>query len=204
MEEPFEANGVYGVLHRPNRENGHGLALTHGAGSNSEAPLLVGLARAFEQTGYVVPFRRQRHKGPPFPGAAERDQQGVALAAEAVRGMVRGRVFLGGHSYGGRQSAMLGAAHADAAAALLLLSYPLHPPRKPEQKRTSFFPDLRMPALFVHGTKDPFGSPEELRRAIAQIPARTDLMAVEGAGHDLAPAAGLAVDLIARLEALAR
>ena len=209
MEEPFEANGVYGVLHRPNRENGHGLALTHGAGSNSEAPLLVGLARAFEQTGYVVlrydlPFRRQRRKGPPFPGAAERDQQGVALAAEAVRAMVRGRVFLGGHSYGGRQSAMLAAAHADAAAALLLLSYPLHPPRKPEQKRTSFFPDLRMPALFVHGTKDPFGSPEELRRAIAQIPARTDLMAVEGAGHDLGPAAGLAVDLIARLEALAR
>jgi uncharacterized protein len=209
MEEPFEANGVYGVLHRPNRENGHGLALTHGAGSNSEAPLLVGLARAFEQTGYVVlrydlPFRRQRRKGPPFPGAAERDRQGVALAAEAVRGMVRGRVFLGGHSYGGRQSAMLAAAHADAAAALLLLSYPLHPPRKPEQNRTSFFPDLRMPALFVHGTKDPFGSPEELRRAIAEIPARTDLMAVEGAGHDLAPAAGLAVDLIARLEALAR
>ena len=85
MEEPFEANGVYGVLHRPNRENGHGLALTHGAGSNSEAPLLVGLARAFEQTGYVVlrydlPFRRQRRKGPPFPGAAARDQQGVALA----------------------------------------------------------------------------------------------------------------------------
>ena len=99
---------------------------------------------------------------------------------------------------------MLAAAHADAAAALLLLSYPLHPPRKPEQKRTSFFPDLRMPALFVHGTKDPFGSSEELRRAIAEIPARTDLMAVEGAGHDLGPAAGLAVDLIARLEALAR
>ena len=207
MEEPFAAKGVRGILHRPDRANGHALALTHGAGSNCKAPLLVRLAHAFEEAGYMVlrydlPFRQQRAKGPPFPANAERDREGIASAAETLRGIARGRVFLGGHSYGGRQSAMLAAERPETAGALLLLSYPLHPPKKPGQPRTSFFPELRMPALFVHGTNDPFGSLEELRAAIRLIPARTDLLAVEGAGHDLARAVDLSVDLIARLEAL--
>ncbi len=207
MEEPFEANGVRGILHRPERGNSHALALTHGAGSNCKAPLLVRLGRAFEDAGYLVlrydlPFRRQRPKGPPFPGNAEGDREGVAAAADALRALAHGRIFLGGHSYGGRQSAMLAAARPDAASALLLLSYPLHPPAKPDQPRTSFFPQLRLPALFVHGTQDPFGSLEELRAAIGLIPARTDLLAVEGAGHDLARAADLSVEMIERLEAL--
>ena len=208
MEEPLEAKGVRGMLHRPDRGNGHALALTHGAGSNCKAPLLVRLAHAFEEAGFLVlrydlPFRQQRPKGPPFPGNAERDREGIASASEALHGMARGHLFLGGHSYGGRQSAMVAASHPGSATALLLLSYPLHPPNRPEQARTSFFPELRLPALFVHGTKDPFGSLEELRAAMALIPARTDLMAVEGAGHDLGRAAGLAAEMIARLEALA-
>ena len=207
MEEPFEAKGVRGTLHRPDRGNGHALALTHGAGSNSKAPLLVRLARAFEEAGYLVlrydlPFRQQRPKGPPFPAAAERDREGIERAAEALRALAHGRICLGGHSYGGRQSAMLAAARPNAGAGLLLLSYPLHPPNKPEQRRTSFFPELRLPALFVHGANDPFGSLEELRAALDLIPARTDLLAVEGAGHDLARAADLAVEVIERLEAL--
>jgi len=73
----------------------------------------------------------------------------------------------------------------DLAAGLLLLSYPLHPPRKPEQLRTQHFPDLQTPGLFVQGTRDPFGTMEELRAALQLIPARTKLVAVEGAGHDL-------------------
>lgn len=207
MEEPFEAKGVRGFLHRPDRVNGHALALTHGAGSNCRAPLLVRLAAGFEEAGFVVvrydlPFRQQRKSGPPFPANAERDREGIAAAAEALRAMVRGRVFLGGHSYGGRQSAMLAAERPEVASALLLLSYPLHPPKKPDQPRTSYFPKLGIPALFVHGTNDPFGSIEELRAALDLIRARTDLLAIEGAGHDLARAADLTVDLIARLEAL--
>lgn len=207
MEEPFEANGIRGFLHRPDRGNGDALALTHGAGSNCKAPLLVRFAHAFESAGYLVlrydmPFRQQRPKGPPFPAGAERDREGIARAAETLRSMTHSRVFLGGHSYGGRQSAMLAAAQPQIADALLLLSYPLHPPQKPDRPRTSFFPDLRTPALFVHGANDPFGSLEELREAMGLIPARTDLLAVEGAGHDLARAAGLAVDVIERLQTL--
>ncbi len=68
---------------------------------------------------------------------------------------------------------------------LLLLSYPLHPPRKPEQLRVQHLPKLQTPALFVHGTRDPFGSPEEMESALSMIPAKTQLLKIEGAGHDL-------------------
>jgi hypothetical protein len=61
----------------------------------------------------------------------------------------------------------------------------LHPPRKPEQQRTQHLPNLRTPTLFVHGTRDPFGSIAELERAIKMIPGSTKLLPVEGAGHDL-------------------
>jgi uncharacterized protein len=181
--------------------------LTHGAGSNMHAPLLVRMAEALEEAGYMVlrydlPFRRQRAKGPPFPAQAPLDREGIVKAVEALRCKAKGRVFAGGHSYGGRQSAMAAAERAGMAGALLLLSYPLHPPGKPEQKRTAFFGDLRIPALFVHGTADPFGSLEELREAMALIPAPTDLLPVEGAGHDLKRAADLSADILARLHAL--
>ncbi len=83
--------------------------------------------------------------------------------------------------------------------ALLLLSYPLHPPRRPTELRTAHLPDLRTPALFVHGARDPFGSIEEMRRALALIPARTQLVEIPAAGHELASKKGFdaAVETIA-------
>jgi len=80
---------------------------------------------------------------------------------------------------------MLCAEEPDLVGGLLLLSYPLHPPRKPEQLRTQHFSKLITPALFVHGTRDPFGSIEELQSALKLIPAKTELLKVDGAGHDL-------------------
>jgi predicted alpha/beta-hydrolase family hydrolase len=81
---------------------------------------------------------------------------------------------------------MLAAEDASVADALLLLSYPLHPPGQPERLRTDHFPQLRVPTLFVHGKKDEFGTLSELETARKLIPARTALQAVEGAGHGLA------------------
>ena len=98
---------------------------------------------------------------------------------------VAGRIFLGGHSYGGRQSTILCAAEPELVSGLLLLSYPLHPPRKPDQLRIQHLPNLHTPSLFVHGTRDPFGSVEEMTKALQLVPAKTELMKVEGAGHDL-------------------
>ena len=80
---------------------------------------------------------------------------------------------------------MLCAEDPDLVAGLLLLSYPLHPPKKPEQQRTQHLPDLRTPTLFVHGTRDPFASPAEIQQAIKMIPAKTKLLEIEGGGHDL-------------------
>jgi predicted alpha/beta-hydrolase family hydrolase len=191
---PFADNAadpkVRGYLHTPETANGNGLVLTHGAGSNAQAPLLVVLADSFSTKGFTVlrcdlPYRQSRSFGPPGPGDAARDRAGLKNAVAAIKRILGGSVYLGGHSYGGRQSSMLCAEEPNLVPALLLLSYPLHPPRKPEQQRTQHLPDLRTPALFVHGTRDPFGSIAEMTQALKMIPAKTRLLPVEGAGHDL-------------------
>ena len=81
---------------------------------------------------------------------------------------------------------MLAADHPELADGLLLLSYPLHPPRKPTELRTAHFPKLHTRALFIHGGRDPFGSQGEMNSAINLIAAETRLLELEGAGHDLA------------------
>jgi len=97
----------------------------------------------------------------------------------------RRRVFLGGQSYGGRQATMLAADDPSLANALLVLSYPLHPPGKPGQLRTSHLPKIQTPSFFVSGSKDPFGSPSEIRSALQSISAPKSFLLIEGAGHDL-------------------
>jgi len=181
---------VRGFVHRPQQTSGDGLVLAHGAGSNSNSPLLVTLAGAFASAGFVVlrcdlPFRQNRSYGPPRPGDAEQDRNGLRNAVAALKKFGCERIFLGGHSYGGRQPTMLCAEEHNLAAGLVLLSYPLHPPRKPEQLRVQHLPKLRTRSLFVHGTRDPFGSIDEMEVALKLIPAKTELLKVEGAGHDL-------------------
>jgi predicted alpha/beta-hydrolase family hydrolase len=166
------------------------LILTHGAGSNRNAPILVAFANAFSASGihvvrYDLPFRQERPQGPPRPGDAERDRQGLRAEILKIRETNPNGVWLGGHSYGGRQASMLASETPGLVDGLLLLSYPLHPPRKPAQLRTAHFPKLETPAIFVHGVRDPFGSIEELRQAISLIPARTKLIEIAGVGHDL-------------------
>jgi uncharacterized protein len=95
------------------------------------------------------------------------------------------QVVMGGHSYGGRQASMLAAEEPGLADGLLLFSYPLHPPRKPEELRTKHFPKLTTPALFVHGTRDPFSTTTEMNSALELIPAAHAMLEVDGAGHDL-------------------
>lgn len=189
-EDPPEGPAVRGFLHRPQKGSGDGWVVTHGAGGNCGSSLLVSLAGSFAEAGVCVlrcdlPFRQERRQGPPWPGGAAKDRQGLRAAVAALRREVPGRVFLGGQSYGGRQATMLAAADRDAADGLVLLSYPLHPPQTPAKKRTEHFPQLRVPALFIHGTNDPFGTPEEMEEAVKLIPAATKLVFVQGGGHGL-------------------
>jgi predicted alpha/beta-hydrolase family hydrolase len=185
----FSRGDVTGFLHEPANPNGDAIALTHGAGGNAQMPLLLEAARALAEAGFVVlrydlAFRRKRPKGPPS-GSAAADRASIQATAEALREMVPGRVILSGQSYGGRQSTLLASEIPTVAGALLLFSYPLHPPGKPEALRTAHFPSLRMPAVFIQGTKDPFGTPDEIRSAVALIPSPTRVSLVEGGGHDL-------------------
>lgn len=193
--EPFPDDSseprVRGFLHLPESANGDALVLTHSAGGNCQSPLLMAVAEALAESGLTVlrcdlPFRQLRPHGPPGAGSAARDREGLRQAVMALRKLVLGRVFLGGHSYGGRQASMLAADDPDVAAALLMLSYPLHPPRRPKQLRTAHFSRLRVPSLFVQGTRDEFASLEEITAALPLIPARTKLLVIEGVGHSLA------------------
>lgn len=180
---------VRGFLHRAGRADADGLVLTHGAGANCRSALLVAMAEAFCAAGVSVlrcdlPFRQARPTGPPIR-SAEKDQAGLRAAVGALRKETAGRIFLGGHSYGVRQASILAAEEPEVAEALLLLSYPLHAPERPQALRTDHFPSLRTPALFVSGERDGFGTREELETALKMIPARTELMMVAGAGHEL-------------------
>ncbi|HEX8817063.1 MAG TPA: alpha/beta fold hydrolase [Terriglobales bacterium] len=181
---------VRGFLHRPVAANGDGLIFTHGAGGNCQGPFLIALAEAFAGAGFAVlrynlPFRQARAFGPPRPSEAARDRQGIRNSVLVLRQQVKRNVIAGGHSYGGRQTSMLAADEPELIQALLLTSYPLHPPGKPDQLRTEHLPRIQAPALFVEGTKDPFGSIAEIQAAVKLIPAKTALLPVADAGHDL-------------------
>src|SRR6202453_2586970 len=180
---------VRGFVHGPMDSDQDCLVLTHGAGSNCKSPLLVTLSDAFCASGWTVlrcdlAFRQLRPNGPPR-GSAERDQQGLRAAVASMRHHTQGRVFLGGHSYGGRQASMLAADQPGLIERLLLLSYPLHPPKRPAELRIKHFPALQVPAFFVHGTRDSFGSILEMEEALKTIPGATKLMPIPGAGHEL-------------------
>lgn len=192
--EPFSDDSaqpaVRGFLHRPQNPSGPGLVLTHGAGGNCQMLLLRALGDEFAAQGWFVlrcdlPFRQLRPHGPPSPASAARDREGLRRALQALGKLTSGPLYFGGHSYGGRQATVLAAEDSQLARALLLTSYPLHPPGKPEALRVQHFPQLKVSALFVIGTRDPFGTVEELESARKLIPAPTVVEVVEGAGHDL-------------------
>ncbi|MGA2963232.1 MAG: alpha/beta family hydrolase [Candidatus Korobacteraceae bacterium] len=188
-ENPGEVP-VRGYLHHAVTPSSDALVLTHGASGNCNAVLLIALAEEFSASGLNVlccdlPFRQLRAHGPPSPAGAKRDQAGIRKAIMLMRQQFSGRVYVGGQSYGGRQASILVASEPQMVEGLLLLSYPLHPPGRPTQLRTTHFANLNTPALFISGTKDTFGSVEELQSAIKLISAPTRLVQVGGAGHSL-------------------
>ncbi|QBJ96261.1 alpha/beta fold hydrolase [Rhodococcus sp. ABRD24] len=188
----LDTDEVYGYLHRPAGAAVGKLVLTHGAGGDCESKLLQAMASGFVELGllvlrYNLPFRRRRASGPPNRAHAATDRDGIVAAADAIREMTDGPMILAGHSYGGRQSTMLAAERPEVADGLVLLSYPLHAPGKPEKLRTEHLPQLRTPSLFVHGDRDPFGTLDEIRTALELMPAEHRLLDIEGGRHGLDP-----------------
>jgi predicted alpha/beta-hydrolase family hydrolase len=190
--ERLEKPGIRGWIHRPENIKA-AMLLSHGAGGDSKAPLMVAVAKTFCDAGYLVlrwdlPFRQAGPRSAPG-GSGKRDREGILLAVKLLRELAPDvPLYLAGQSYGGRQSSMVAAEDPSVADGLLLLSYPLHPPGNPSKLRTDHFGLLRTPALFIHGTRDPFGTIDKLKEAIKVIPVTASLQVVEGAGHGVPPA----------------
>lgn len=167
------------------------LLLFPGAGASREQSTLVRLDAATSTLkGWTTvradfPYRKQGRRTPDRPPVLMN-----AVREELAAISPRRRVVVGGRSMGGRICSMV-AAGADGLpppkrlAGVVTISYPLHPPGRPDRLRVEHLPDVRVPWLFVHGTRDPFGSPDELQRWTATIPAQVTLHWVEDRGHDL-------------------
>ncbi len=187
----IERDGIQGVFHPPVEVSlGVGVVLTHSAGADYKSPLLVALAEQMADHGFYVlrcnlAFRQRRRTGPPHPSKSEEDRSSLIQAATFMRQHTPERLIMGGHSYGGRQVTIMASENKSIADHLLLFSYPLHPPEKPAQLRTAHFPKLKVPATFIHGSADPFGTPTEMEEALRLIHAVTKLAIIPGAGHDL-------------------
>lgn len=190
--EVIERDGVVGVLHRPAGDPVATAVLTHGAGGNRDGLLLRQLGESLSARGVLVaridlPYRQKRPTGPPSPSGSARDRQGIVDACDLLRTLGAGPLIVGGHSYGGRMASMAVAEDADVADGLLLTSYPLHPPGKPEKMRTEHLSSITRPVVVVHGPSDPFATTDELTAAVALIPAPTTVVEITGTGHDLRP-----------------
>lgn len=165
------------------------LLLTPGAGADRNQSTLVAIEEALAPMGVVVermdfPYRRAGRRAPdkaPVLVAAV-VEGAAALAARA--GVPPERVLLGGRSMGGRMCSMA-VAEGLPALGLVLVSYPLHPPGKPDRLRVEHFPRIGVPCLFLSGTRDAFGAPEELQRETARVTGRVTHVWVEGGDHGL-------------------
>jgi uncharacterized protein len=177
-----------------------GLVLTPGASAGRDHPGLRVIDDAVSATGITVErvefpgqaAGKRRTDPPAVCIATVRD----AVAALAARLSVpQDRIAVGGRSFGGRMCS-LAVAEGLAACALVLVSYPLHPPGRPDRMRTEHFPDLRVPCLFVSGRRDAFATPDELERETAAIAGPVTLIFVDG-DHSLRRHESDAADAVA-------
>jgi hypothetical protein len=177
-----------------------GLILTPGASAGRDQSGLVAIDEAVTRTGVAV----ERVE---FPGqaAGKRRTDPPAVCIETVRTATAAladrlsvpaeRIAIGGRSFGGRMCS-LAAAEGLRVTALVLVSYPLHPPGRPERLRTEHFGGLDLPCLFVSGRRDAFCSPEELERETAAIPGPVTIHFVDG-DHSLRKSEAEVADIVA-------
>ena len=166
-----------------------GLVLTPGAGADRNHSALVAIEKAVSSDGVRVervdfPYRAAGRKAPDRPPILVATVVEAANALAAKLKVPLEQIALGGRSLGGRMSS-IAVSQGLPASALVLVSYPLHPPGKPEQLRVDHFPELKLPCLFVSGTRDAFGSKEELEAATVAIAGPVTHVWIEGGDHGL-------------------
>ena len=163
------------------------LLLTPGAGGGADHRTLVAVEAALDGRIPVrrhdFAYRRAGRRMPPRAPAVAAELAADLPRIAADLGVLPGRLALGGRSFGGRVCSMA-VADGTPAAGLVLLSYPLHPPDRPERLRTEHFGRIDVPCLFVSGTRDPFATPDELHSHTAEIPGTVTIRLIENARHD--------------------
>jgi uncharacterized protein len=186
------------------------VALWPGAGSSADHPSLLAIEAALDPlpvARFDFPYRREGRRAP------DRANKLIAALRHDVAqlcgriGTSPERVVLGGRSMGGRMASMAVAGATGntakgseqredplAAAGLVLIAYPLHPPGRPDRLRIDHLAEVPVPVLSISGDRDPFGTPEELASALGRIPAPVTTVTVPGARHELAEAEGLIAD----------
>jgi len=157
-----------------------GLLLAPGASATRDHSALVAIDECVSADGIAV----SRINLPSRPVAAIAAVKEAAAELAARTKLPAERIAIGGRSFGGRMGSMA-VAEGMPALGLVLVSYPLHPPGKPDQRRVEHFPQLTVPCLFVSGTRDTFATPGELKTAVKAIPGAVTLEFLEGGNHGL-------------------
>jgi uncharacterized protein len=189
-----ESDRVNALLYASSKKDRVGMTviLGHGAGSNQLSPFMrlfaSGLAvRGFDAMTFNFVYMDQGRRVPDPKAKLEACYRAVIKAATQHKKLKGNRLAIGGKSMGGRIASQVAAAteNANEIAALVFLGYPLHPPGKPEQLRDAHLNDIRAPMLFVQGSRDAFGTPDELRSVIKRLHLPATLCAIEGGDHSL-------------------
>ncbi len=160
------------------------LILTPGAGSNKDHSSLLALEQTLQPRRVVRMDFPYREAGKKFPDKAPVLVDAICTRADEEFGE-GAEVVLGGRSMGGRICSLVAAQQRLNVVGLVLICYPLHPPGKPDRLRTEHFPDIAVPCLFVSGSRDTFGTPEELALHLESLPGEVTSHTIEGADHSL-------------------
>jgi len=175
----------------PRGHAGITLILAHGAGANQTSSFMVRFAtqlaaRGIDTVTFNFVYTEQRRRVPDRNDKLERCYRAVIEAVLSGRfpdDASRRKLTIGGKSMGGRIASQVAAAGQEGIAGLVFLGYPLHPPGRPDKLRSKHLPDIRAPMLFVQGSRDAFGAPEELRAVLGELEVAADLCVVEGGDH---------------------
>jgi predicted alpha/beta-hydrolase family hydrolase len=167
------------------------LILAHGAGANQASSFMVRFAtslaaRGLDTVTFNFVYTEQRRRLPDRNDKLEHCYRTVIEAARSGKlhdHAGRRKLVIGGKSMGGRIASQVAAAGQEGIAGLVFLGYPLHPPGRPDKLRSKHLPDIRAPMLFVQGSRDAFGTPEELRAVLGGLEVAADICVVEDGDH---------------------
>lgn len=181
---------VSGLLYAANRRQRRGvtLLLGHGAGADQTSAFMVSFAtgiaaRGIDTVTFNFLYTEQGRRAPDTAAKLEACYRAAIDAARGLRRLKANRLLIGGKSLGGRIASQVAATGVDDLAGLVFLGYPLHAPGKADQPRTAHLPGIPAPMLFVQGTRDPFGTPDELRAVIKKLKLRATIYEVAGGDH---------------------